>query len=138
MRELPEATAATVIISLCLPIDAYAIARRTGADYKLKDYNRANLYWLLVAMQLACFVALIWGRLEYVYGAFLMPTRSMSSNFLAGDRILVNKRPFRDSFPERGDFVVFRTPPSEAGRTWIKRVIVVAEDRIVIRGERSK
>ena len=62
----------------------------------------------------------------------------MSPNLLAGDRLLVNKRPFRDGFPERGDVVVFRTPPSEAGRTWIKRVIVVAEDRIGIRGERSK
>ena len=57
MRELPEATAATVIISLCLPIDAYAIAKRAGPDYKLKEYNRARLYWLLVAMQLAYPVA---------------------------------------------------------------------------------
>ena len=63
-----------------------------------------------------------------------MRTRSMSPNFLAGDRILVNKRPFRDGFPERGDVVVFRTPPSEAGHTWIKRVIGVAGDRIVIEG----
>ena len=126
--------AATVIIYLYSPIDAYAIAKRAGSDYKLKEYNRASLYWLLVAMQLAYPVALTWGVREYVYEAFLMPTRSMSPNFLAGDRILVNKRPFRDGFPERGDVVVFRTPPSEVGRTWIKRVIGVAGDRIVIKG----
>ena len=126
--------AATVIIYLYSPIDAYAIAKRAGPDYKLKEYNRASLYWLLVAMQLAYPVALIWGSREYVYEAFLIPTRSMSPNFLAGDRILVNKRPFRDGFPERGDVVVFRTPPSEVGRTWIDRVIGVAGDRIVIKG----
>jgi signal peptidase I len=126
--------AATVIIYLYSPIDAYAIAKRAGPDYKLKEYNRASLYWLLVAMQLAYPVALTWGVREYVYEAFLIPTRSMSPNFLAGDRILVNKRPFRDGFPQRGDVVVFRTPPSEVGRTWIKRVIGVAGDRIVIKG----
>ncbi len=126
--------AATVIIYLYSPIDAYAIAKRAGSDYKLKEYNRASLYWLLVAMQLAYPVALTWGVREYVYEAFLIPVRSMSPNFLAGDRILVNKRPFRDGFPERGDVVVFRTPPSEAGHTWIDRVIGVAGDRIVIKG----
>jgi len=126
--------AATVMIYLYSPIDAYAIAKRAGLDYKLKEYNRASLYWLLVAMQLAYPVALIFGTREYVYEAFFISERSMSPNFLAGDRILVNKRPFRDGFPERGDVVVFRTPPSEVGRTWIKRVIGVAGDRIVIKG----
>jgi signal peptidase I len=126
--------AATIIIYLYSPIDAYAIAKRAGPDYKLKEYNREILYWLLVAMQLAYPVALTWGVREYVYEPFLIPTRSMSPNFLAGDRILVNKRPFRNGFPERGDLVVFRTPPSEVGRTWIKRVIGVAGDRIVIKG----
>ncbi|MBT6158041.1 MAG: signal peptidase I [Planctomycetaceae bacterium] len=126
--------AATVIIYLYSPIDAYAIAKRAGPDYKLKEYNRASLYWLLVAMQLAYPVALTWVAREYVYEPFLIPTRSMSPNFLAGDRILVNKRPFRNGFPERGDVVVFRTPASEVGRTWIKRVIGVAGDRIVIKG----
>ncbi len=126
--------AATVIIYLYSPIDAYAIAKRAGPDYKLKEYNRASLYWLLVAMQLTYPVALTWGVREYVYEAVLIPVRSMSPNFLAGDRILVNKRPFRDGFPERGDVVVFRTPPSEVGHTWIKRVIGLAGDRIVIKG----
>jgi signal peptidase I len=126
--------AATVIIYFYSPIDAYVIAKRAGSDYKLKDYNRASLYWLLIAIQLTYPVALTWGIREYVYEAFLIPARSMSPNFLAGDRILVNKRPFRDGFPERGDVVVFRAPPSEEGRTWIKRVIGVAGDRIVIKG----
>ena len=126
--------AVVTIIFLYAPIDAYAIAKRVGLDYKLKEYNRAILYWLLVAMQLAYPVALVWGSHEYVYEAFLIPTRSMSPNFLAGDRILVNKRPLREDFPERGDVVAFRTPPSEVGRTWLKRVIGVAGDRVVIKG----
>ncbi len=126
--------AATVIIFLYSAIDAYAIAKQAGPDYKLKEYNRASLYWLLVAMQLAYPVALTLVAREYVYEPFLIPTRNMSPNLLAGDRLLVNKRPFRDGFPQRGDVVVFRTPPSEVGRIWIERVIGVAGDRIVIKG----
>lgn len=130
--------AAMVIIFIYSPISAYAIAARTAPDYQQKEYNRSSLYWLLIAMQLAYPVTLIWGVRAYVYEPFLIPTRSMSPNFLAGDRILVNKRPLRDSFPERGDVVVFRTPASEVGRTWIKRVIGVAGDRIVIEGREIK
>ena len=126
--------AATVVVFLYSPIDAYIIAKRAGPDYTLKEYNRTLVYGLLIAMQLTYFVALTWGVREYVYEAFYIPVRSMSPNFLAGDRILVNKRPLRDDFPERGDVIVFRTPPSEVGRTWIKRVIGVAGDRIVIKG----
>ena len=124
---------ATVFIFFYSAIDSYSIAKRTDPDYRLKAYNRTSLYGALVATQLAALIALTWGGREYVYQAFLMPTRSMSPNFLAGDRILVNKR-VGDGFPSRGEVVVFRTPPSERGRTWIKRVIGVGGDRVVIRG----
>ena len=126
--------AATFLIFVYSPIDAYAIAKRQGSDYNLKEYNRSSVYWLLIVIQLVYPVVLTWGVNEYVYEAFLIPTRSMSPNFLVSDRILVNKRLFRDRFPERGDVVAFRTPASESGRTWIDRVIGVAGDRIVISG----
>ena len=103
-------------------------------DYRLKEYNRTGLYALLVAAQLAFLAAAAWGGRKYAYEPFLMPTRSMSPAFLPGDRILVNKRPLRDGFPKRGDVVVFRSPPSETGRTWIKRVIGIAGDEIVVKG----
>lgn len=126
--------AVTVIIFLYAPIDALAVARRTGPDYKLTEYNRASLYGLLVAMQLAYPVALTWGIREHLFEAFFIPTRSMNPTILAGDRILVNKRAFNNGFPERGDVVVFRTPSSEVGRNWVQRVIGVAGDEIVIKG----
>jgi len=126
--------AATIIICLYAPIDAYAIVKQTGSAYKLQEYNRTSLYWLLIAMQLAYPVALIWGSQQYVYEAYYIPARSMSPNFLAGDRILVNKRPLQDVFPGRGDVIVFRAPPAEGNQTWIKRVIAVAGDRVVIKG----
>ena len=126
--------AATVIVYLYSSIDACSIAKRTGSDYQLKEYNRTSLYWLLIVMQFACFVALILGTRAYAYEAFLIPSRSMSPNFLVGDRILANKRPFANGFPERGDVIVFRSPASEPDRTWVKRVIAVAGDRVAIKG----
>lgn len=125
---------ATVVIFFYSAIDAWVIAKRTDPEFELKEYNRSSLYWLLVTVQLACLIVLTMGVRAYAYEAFLIPTRSMSPGFLSGDRILVNKRPLRDGFPERGDVIVFRTPSSEPGRTWIKRVIGVAGDEIVIRG----
>lgn len=127
-----------VLLYLYAPIDAYLIARRTGSDYKLKEYNRSALYCVLIAMHLTYPFGLLWGTREYVYEAFLIPTRSMSPTFLAGDRILANKRPIRNGFPERGDVVVFRAPASETGQTWIKRVIAVSGDRIEINGNQIK
>ena len=126
--------AATVLIFFHSAIEAFAIARQTTPDYELKQFNRASLYGVLVAGQLAFLIALTWGGREYVYEAFIIPTRSMSPNFLSGDRILVNKRPLRDSLPQRGDVVVFRTSPPEPPRHWIQRVIGVAGDQIVIKG----
>lgn len=125
---------ATILIFLFSPIDAWAIARRSDPEYTPKEYNRTGLYWLLIALQLSCYVALILGASAFVYEPFVIPTRSMHPNFLVGDRILVNKRPLRESFPDRGDLVAFHTPSSEKGRTWMKRVVGVAGDRVVIRG----
>lgn len=126
--------AATLAIFLYAPCDAYAIARRSDPGYQLKEYNRAGLYGLLIAMQLAYPVALTLATRAYVYQAFRIPGRSMSPSFLAGDRFLVNKRPFGGDSPKRGDVIVFRTSLAEGGQVWIKRVIGIGGDRIVIRG----
>ena len=124
---------ATVAVFLYSAFDAFAIARRTDPDYGLKDYNRASLYWMLIAMQLAYPVALTWGIREYAFEAFIIPTASMSPGILPGDRILVNKQPLRDVIPSRGDLIVFRPPISEPAEAWIKRVIGVAGDEILIK-----
>lgn len=125
---------ATILIFFYSSFDAHAIAKRTELDYRLRNYNRTNLYALLVAAQLAFLVLAAWGGREYAYEPFLMPTRSMSPTFLPGDRILVNKRLMRDGLPKRGDVVVFRSPQSEKGHTWIKRVMGLAGDQIVVKG----
>jgi signal peptidase I len=122
-------------VYLFAAFDAFAVARRTGLAYELKEYNRPWLYALLVAIQITVPLAMMVATREFVYEAFLLPSRSMSPGFLAGDRILVNKLRSRRVFPARGDVIVFRNPdPTGAGESYIKRVIAVAGDRVVIKG----
>jgi signal peptidase I len=123
-------------VYLYAAFDAYDSARRTGSTYELKEYNRSWLYALLVALQLVVPLAMVFATREFVYEAFYLPERSMSPSFLAGDRVLVNKIRSRRVFPERGNVIVFRNPDPTpgAGQNFIKRVIAIAGDRVVIKG----
>ncbi|MEQ1828291.1 MAG: signal peptidase I [Pirellula sp.] len=125
---------ATLIIFCYSAIDAFVIAKQAAPDYELQRYNKARLYWFLVTGQLAFLIALTWVGRECIYEGFYIPTRSMCPNILAGDRILVNKRTVRDGFPQRGDVVVFRTSAPQP-RNWVQRVIGVAGDQILIKGQ---
>jgi signal peptidase I len=115
--------------------DAYSIAKTSDPAYELKDYNRSAIYWLLILVELVYPVGLTLGVREYAFEAFVIPTRSMAPSFLPGDRILANKLASRKEFPERGDVIVFRNPEPDGGRVFIKRVIAVAGDRVVINGD---
>ena len=73
----------------------------------------------------------------FLIQAFYIPSGSMEPTLKPGDRVLVNKLSY-DLHPiHRGDIVVFRRPPSEAGdttiRDLIKRVIGLPGDRIEAR-----
>lgn len=125
---------ATLFIFFYSAIDAFVTAKQATPDFELKRYNKARLYWILVAGQLVFLIALTWVGRKCVFEGFYIPTRSMCPNILAGDRILVSKRTVRDGYPKRGDVVVFRTSPPLPQRNWVQRVIGVAGDQIVITG----
>lgn len=116
--------------------DAFDTARRIDSSYELKDYNRSALYALLIAMQLVSPVAISVVMRVFVYEAFYLPARSMSPTFFPNDRVLVNKLRIRHKFPERGDVIVFRNPDPKpgTGRNWIKRVVALPGDQVVIKG----
>ena len=112
-------------------LDAWRLARRSGADYTLKDYNRGIVYALLITIApLQSFGTLTAVR-EFTFQAFYIPSRSMSPSVLAGDRILVNKLR-RDDFPSRGDLIVFRNPGRGAS-AFIKRVVAISGDTVELR-----
>jgi signal peptidase I len=55
---------------------------------------------------------------------------SMAPTLSAGDRVLVDKRAYRESPPQRGDLVVFAAPGSR--ETMLKRVVAVGGDSVAI------
>lgn len=129
--------AATVVLAyLYAAIDAWRIACQVGSGYSLRDYNRAGIYGLLIAVQLVYSIGLIAGVRSFVYEAYSIPTSSMSPTLLNGDRILVRKLLPPHHFPERGELVVFRNPTPSKASALVKRVVAVAGDHVEIRGER--
>src|SRR5438270_11393182 len=110
-----------LIVYLCAAIDAWRVASRIGADYSLRDYNRAAIYSLLIVVQMIYSIGLIAGVRGWVYEAFLIPSTSMSPTFLAGDRILVRKLMPRDHVPKRGDLIVYNNQTPNGATKFIGR-----------------
>lgn len=85
------------------------------------------------AIGLAVILALI--IRTFVVQAFKIPSGSMIPTLLIGDHILVCKFYYWFNEPERGDILVFRYP-QDRDRDFIKRVIGLPGDKVVIRGNR--
>lgn len=72
----------------------------------------------------------------FVCRAFYIPSESMESTLLVGDRLMVNKFLYRFSEPQRGDVIVFEAPPNAPGAKpgtsvdYIKRLIALPGDKI--------
>ncbi len=102
----------------------------------IRDYYEA----LLIAIVFVNFARI------FAFQAFKIPSGSMEDNLLTGDHIIVNKFIYgpRDSLlsrllplrePHRGDVVVFRWP-EDPQTDFVKRVIGLPGETIVIRGKR--
>jgi signal peptidase I len=106
-----------------------------------KGKLRENIEALVIAVILALFIR------AFVVQAFKIPSGSMQNTLLIGDYILVNKFiygvkiPFTEitvipvKKPRRGDIVVFKFP-KDPSKDFIKRVVAVGGDTIMIRDKR--
>jgi signal peptidase I len=120
------------------PLSAQETARAVEAGKRRKSLVREYVEAIAIAILLALVIR------TFVAQAFTIPSGSMMDTLLVGDYILVNKFiygaeiPFlgwhlpglRD--PQRGDIVVFKYPLDEK-RDFIKRVIAVPGDELVLR-----
>jgi signal peptidase I len=106
-----------------------------------KGKVRENIEALVIAVILALFIR------AFVVQAFKIPSGSMKNTLLIGDYILVNKfiygikLPFTEitvipvKKPQRGDIIVFKFP-KDPSKDFIKRVVGVGGDKIVIRDKK--
>lgn len=115
-------------------------AEAQGKEYRDPwpvDWARSLFPVVLLVLVLRSFVA----------EPFRIPSGSMMPTLKVGDFILVNKFAYglrlpvfhdkilKNGEPKRGDIVVFR-PPWSPGQDWIKRVVGLPGDKVVVRGEK--
>jgi signal peptidase I len=68
----------------------------------------------------------------FFYEQFSIPSGSMIPTLLIGDRIVVNKYDYRFHLPQRGDIIVFKSPPSakQNQADFVKRLIGLPGDTV--------
>ena len=115
-------------------------AERAGIAYEASTLSGA------VSLALPVLTAVLFCR-QFFVDVYHIPSDSMEPAYTAGTRIVVNKTrygiriPFSGAAillhesPERGDVIVFRYP-REPRTTYVKRVIALPGDRVVVKRSR--
>ena len=103
----------------------------------LRRGGRILREWVIVIVGA---VALAMVVRTYAFQTFYIPSASMETTLMTGDRILVNKLAYHFHPVHRGDIVVFARPPQEncAGPLvpdLVKRVIGLPGDRMSSKGD---
>lgn len=83
---------------------------------------------LTIAIMFAVFFVLK----QYVLINAVIPSSSMEETIQIGDRVFGNRLAYQKEDPQRGDIVIFKYPDDES-QLFIKRVIGLPGDKIVIR-----
>ena len=133
-RLLMAGAAITLVIVLavyCLAtIDSYRKARREGAAFQARAFNRWYVY---VAVWMVESVLVMGGAVTYLKGnvmeAYKIVTISMEPKVMRGDRIFVDKTAYRRVPPRVGDIVVF-VYPDDRSKVFIKKIAGLPGDRV--------
>lgn len=102
--------------------------KEKDGEQKPKSVLREVFSWIMVVV-----VAFV---LAYIITHFIIikaevPTGSMESTIMVGDRLIGNRLAYLFSDPKRGDIVIFKCPDNEE-ETYIKRVIGLPGETIRI------
>lgn len=86
-----------------------------------------------VLLNIVIILAVVGVIRTFLVSPFQVEGNSMLSTLEHKEYIIINKLVYRLGSPERGDVVVFR-PPNDPKRPYVKRVIGLPGDRVVIEG----
>lgn len=123
----------SIAFTIFVLIDAVKTARKFSEEYRLKKYNRASIYLVII---LAVFTISLVGELFNIHcspKAYTTPSTTMEPTLLVGDRIFVDQSIFRKN-PQRGDVIIFEYP-QDSSKSFIKRVVAVGDDTVEIRNK---
>jgi len=73
----------------------------------------------------------------FVFQPFFVKGQSMEPNFQNGDYLIIDEISYRFAEPERGDVIVFKYPNNPSQR-YVKRIIGLPEERLVIEGSQTR
>ncbi len=92
--------------------------------------NRKEISWGTIGV---IFAILVCVRL-FVAEPFLVYGSSMEPNFETGDYLIVEELSYKLQAPQRGDVVVL-VPPDEPSKHFIKRIIGLPGEKVVVKGK---
>jgi signal peptidase I len=114
-------------------VDAYKLARKTGPDYVLKDYNRILVYVFIFLIVPPAGKYVVRSTTDFAK-VYKITSPSDFPTIGPSDWVLANNLVYDYDWPKRGDLVVF-TNPSNKDEDYTKRVIAVEGDTIEIRDD---
>ncbi|OGJ66120.1 signal peptidase I [Candidatus Peribacteria bacterium RIFCSPLOWO2_01_FULL_51_18] len=98
-----------------------------------KNFKRSLLFHVFdVTLNIVIIVAIVAIIRTFVVSPFQIEGNSMIDTLEHKEYIVINKFRFIFSEPQRGDIVVFR-PPTDPGKYYVKRVIGLPGETVVIR-----
>ncbi|MBI2117769.1 signal peptidase I [Candidatus Peregrinibacteria bacterium] len=102
----------------------------------MKQSGKQHGLWfhiLDVVFNIVVIVAIVAGIRTFLVSPFQVEGNSMTSTLEDNEYIIINKLTYRIGRPGRGDIVVFR-PPNEQKKYYVKRVIGMPGDEVILRG----
>ncbi|NLH15578.1 MAG: signal peptidase I [Phycisphaerae bacterium] len=121
-----------LLATILASIHVWFLARQTRWDYRLKDYNRWDVYLCLIAISVG---GTLWYAIYFrdkVMEAFRVPSVSMYPSIDRGDRLIANKLAYQQDPPAIGDIVLF-TNPADRHQSYIKRIVALPGDIVELR-----
>jgi signal peptidase I len=86
-----------------------------------------------VVFNIVVIVAIVGGIRTFLVSPFQVEGSSMTDTLEDNEYIIINKLAYYIGEPERGDIVVFR-PPNEQSKYYVKRIIGLPGDEVIVRG----
>ncbi len=111
--------------------DAYKIVGDVSGEFVPESYNKPVFYVLFAVMTvvLTGFSSFVFSR--YYVRTYRVFSAAMAPTLLPGDVVLANHAVYRHRDPVSGDVAVVRFP-GEEGRVFMRRVVGVPGDRILV------
>lgn len=106
---------------------------RRHKNVKTEDNSKEPMVSVIIGWVKVVAIAVVIALLinKFVIANALIPSGSMESTIMTGDRVIGFRTSYLFSSPERGDIVIFKNPDDES-KLYIKRIIGVPGDKVEI------